>query len=219
MPHIGRTTVIVGSVLALHGGALWALNQGLLPSLAEIIVPVQILADLVAPPAPPLPVPTPQPKAPPPPAPVARPRVTATPRPAPAPQPLAVPDAAPTAPVVAAAPPQPAPPAESPAPPVPPAPVAVVQLPSAHADYLNNPKPPYPVMSRRLGESGRVVVRVLIGLDGHATQARIDRSSGFERLDRLALETARDRWRYVPGTRNGVPQEMWFDVPFDFVLE
>ena len=224
MPHIGRTTVIVGSVLALHGGALWALNQGLLPSLAEIVVPVRILANMVAPPAPPQPVLPPQPKAPPPPEPVVRSRATATPRPAPAPrpapQPLAVQEAAPDAPVVAAAPPQPpAAPAESPAPPAPPAPAAVVQLPSAQADYLNNPKPPYPAMSRRLGESGRVIVRVLIGPDGQARQARIDRSSGFERLDRLALETARDRWRYVPGTRNGVPQEMWFDVPFDFVLE
>lgn len=53
-------------------------------------------------------------------------------------------------------------------------------------------------MSRRLGESGRVVVRVLIGPDGRAQEARIQRSSGYERLDQVALETARDRWRYVP---------------------
>ena len=79
--------------------------------------------------------------------------------------------------------------------------------------------PPYPAMSKRLGESGRVVVRVLIGPDGRAQDARIQRSSGFERLDDAALEAARDRWRYVPGTRGGVPEAMWFNVPVNFVLE
>jgi len=74
-------------------------------------------------------------------------------------------------------------------------------------------------MSRRLGESGRVVVRVLIGTDGRAQDARIQQSSGYERLDRVALETARDRWRYVPGTRGGTPEAMWFNVPINFVLQ
>ena len=91
--------------------------------------------------------------------------------------------------------------------------------PSSSAAYLNNPAPPYPAMSRRLGESGRVTVRVLIGPDGRAQEARIQRSSGFDRLDQVALETARDRWRYVPGTRGGVPEAMWFNVPINFVLE
>ena len=98
------------------------------------------------------------------------------------------------------------------------APPVVVQ-PSSNAAYLNNPPPPYPPMSKRLGETGRVIVRVLIGPNGRAQEARIQRSSGFERLDEIALETARDRWRYVPGTRNGVPEAMWFNVPINFVLE
>lgn len=74
-------------------------------------------------------------------------------------------------------------------------------------------------MSRRLGEAGRVVIRVLIGTDGRAQEARIQRSSGFDRLDQVALETVRDRWRYRPGTRNGEPAPMWFNVPINFVLE
>ncbi len=98
-------------------------------------------------------------------------------------------------------------------------PAPLVVQPSSSATYLNNPPPPYPAMSQRLGESGRVVVRVLIGTDGRASEARIQRSSGYERLDQVALETARDRWRYVPGTRGGVPEAMWFNVPIHFVLQ
>ena len=102
-----------------------------------------------------------------------------------------------------------------------PAPTAAPRtvLPSSSAAYLNNTPPPYPPLARRLGESGTVVVRVLIGTNGRAEKAQIEKSSGYERLDQAALETARDRWRYVPGTRNGVPEAMWFKVPIKFVLE
>ncbi len=93
-----------------------------------------------------------------------------------------------------------------------------VELPSSDADYLQNPKPAYPAMSKRLGEQGRVIVRVLIGLDGVAQQAEIRQSSGFERLDQAALATVQ-RWRYVPGKRAGVAEAMWFNVPINFVLE
>ena len=99
----------------------------------------------------------------------------------------------------------------------PPAP-ARVELPSSDADYLQNPKPPYPALSTRLGEQGKVVVRVLIGVDGTAQKADIKQSSGFDRLDQAALGTVL-RWRYVPGKRAGIPEAMWFNVPINFVLE
>ena len=118
--------------------------------------------------------------------------------------------AAPAEPQPAAVPP--------PAPPAPPAPPVVVQ-PSTNAAYLNTSNIGYPPMSKRLGETGRVVVRVLIGPDGRAQDARLQRSSGFDRLDDWALQAARDRIRFVPGTRNGVPEAMWFNVPLNFVLE
>lgn len=93
-----------------------------------------------------------------------------------------------------------------------------VQLPSSEADYLHNPKPAYPALSRRLGEQGRVVVRTLIGADGLPQQAEVLRSSGFERLDRAAVDTAM-RWRFVPGKRAGVAEAMWFNLPLHFVLD
>jgi protein TonB len=93
-----------------------------------------------------------------------------------------------------------------------------VALPSSDADYLQNLKPAYPANSRRLGEQGKAIVRVLIGADGAAHKSEIRKSSGFERLDQAALATVQ-RWRYVPGKRGGVPESMWFSIPINFVLE
>lgn len=93
-----------------------------------------------------------------------------------------------------------------------------VVLPSSDADYLNNPVPAYPRMSKRMGEQGTVLVRVFINAQGRAEQAEIRTSSGYPRLDESALETVK-RWRYMPGKRAGVPEAMWFNVPIRFVLD
>ena len=95
---------------------------------------------------------------------------------------------------------------------------AKVELPSSDASYLQNPAPVYPPISKRLGEQGRVVVRVLIGADGVPQKAELKRSSGFDRLDRSALEYVM-KCRYVPGKVGGVPQAMWYEAPVSFVLE
>lgn len=229
MPRVPRNVAIGGAVVLLHVAAVWGLNSGLLRRAVEVIVPIEMLSAVIPPPQPKV-----EPRAvPPPPAPVparvpkqvAQPKPR-TPTPAPAPRPVATPSPAPSphAPT-AVAEPQPAPPpitapvAVAPAPATPPAPPAPrIELPSSDAAYLQNPAPPYPPMSRRLGEQGRVILDVLIGADGTAKDARVKRSSGFERLDRIALETVRNRWRFVPGKRNGVAEDMWFDVPVHFEL-
>lgn len=218
MPPANRRLLIAASVVVLHLAVLWALQSGLMRRAVEVIVPGEIISEFISPPAPPAPQPqTPvapkpvqrQPEPQPAPKPEPQPLAT-TPEPAPvvAPAPAAAPPAAIEASTVAAAPAAPA------APPAPPR----IELPSSDAAYLNNPKPVYPALSRRLGEQGKVVVRVLIGVDGKAQQAEIRSSSGYERLDQAALATVRN-WRYVPGTRNGVPEAMWFNVPIHFVLE
>lgn len=224
MPQISRNAAIAGGVVLFHVGVLWALQSGLLRRAVEIVVPVSVVSEMITPAVPqvePQPVPKP-PETVPAPKPVVQPK----PRPAPAPRPVAAPSLAPapTAPIGVVEP-QPAPPpvaapveaAAAPAPIAPPPPPKV-ELPSSSADYLQNPEPPYPPMSKRLGEQGKVVVRVLIGVDGTAKDAQLRQSSGYERLDKVALETVR-RWRYVPGKRNGVPEDMWFNVPINFVLE
>ena len=90
--------------------------------------------------------------------------------------------------------------------------------PSADADYLKNPPPGYPRISRRNGEQGTVIVRVFISTQGTPEKAEVRTSSGFARLDQAALEAVQ-RWRFVPGRRNGTPEAMWFNIPVRFVLE
>ena len=208
-----RTSLIVSSVVLFHLAALWALHQGLLQRMVEVVVPIMAISQAEPPPPPPKPLQpvltpptTPQPPAP------------ATPEP---PAVLAAPTAAPTAPAVPAAapapPPPPAPPATAPVPSAPPPP-AKVELPTSKADYLHNPPPDYPRMSKRLGEQGKVVVKVLIGEDGRAQKVERLTTSGFERLDKSAMEAAM-RWRYVPGKRGGVAEAMWYQVPIQFTLE
>ncbi len=212
-------------MLLLHVGLLWALQTGLVQRAAEIVIPAQIVSEFISPPAPP----APQPDKAPAPRPQPRPQPRQLPEPPAPPQPQPQPVA--ITPEPAAQPPAPAPAAAAQpaaleasavaaAPAAPAAPPAAprIELPSSDAAYLNNPKPAYPALSRRLGEQGKVVVRVLIGVDGRAQQAEIRSSSGYERLDQAALQTVRS-WRYVPGTRNGVPEAMWFNVPIQFVLE
>lgn len=216
-----RNLMIAGGVVLFHAAALWALQSGLLRRAVEVVVPVALVQQILTPPSPQAPTP-PRPRPPEPAA--AQPKKAPTPPPAPLPVARADAEPSPRAVTGATEAQPPAPPigapvqaAAAPAPPAPPAPPRM-QLPSSDADYLQNPKPAYPAMSKRLGEQGRVILRVLIGVDGAAQRAEIKQSSGFDRLDQAGLQTVL-KWRYVPGKRNGVPEAMWFDIPINFVLE
>lgn len=86
------------------------------------------------------------------------------------------------------------------------------------ADYLHNPKPVYPVASRRLSEEGKVVLRVRVSADGLPEHVEIKHTSGFPRLDGAALETV-TRWRFVPARRSEEAIAAWVLVPITFNLE
>jgi protein TonB len=86
------------------------------------------------------------------------------------------------------------------------------------ADYLNNPRPAYPLISRRLGEQGRVILRVRVGTGGHAELIEVHGSSGFARLDDVARETVR-RWTFVPARRGDAPVPAWVLIPISFRLD
>lgn len=217
---LSRNAWIALVVVALHVGFIWVLQSGLLVHTAELVVPAEVLSQFIDPPEPRV---EPVPPVPPTPT-VQKKAVTKAPvqRLQPQAQPLAIADPAPsldaaTGVVKPPLAPAPDPVAEAPAAAAAPADQVALQLPSSNAGYLQNPSPPYPPLSARLGETGRVVYKVWIGPDGKAQRAELVSSSGFSRLDKAAYETVM-RWRYVPGKRNGVPETMPFNVPISWEL-
>lgn len=114
--------------------------------------------------------------------------------------------------------PQPAP-TSTPAPAIveAPKPTPPVTQPRFNADYLDNPKPPYPSASRRMGEEGEVRLRVHVDSAGTAQQIEVVRSSGFPRLDQAALDTVK-QWRFIPARQGEQPIPAWVIVPIQFSL-
>lgn len=82
---------------------------------------------------------------------------------------------------------------------------------------FSNPKPPYPAISRRMGEEGLVVLSVYILADGTVGDVSVKKSSGFRRLDESALKTVR-HWRYAPAKRHGKPVAIRYAQPIRFSL-
>ena len=97
-----------------------------------------------------------------------------------------------------------------------PAPVPVTAA-RFDADYLQNPKPVYPPMSRRLNEEGKVILRVKVSRDGHPLAVEIKQSSGYPRLDEAA-RNAVERWRFVPARQGDQAIEAAVLVPLNFTL-
>lgn len=98
-------------------------------------------------------------------------------------------------------------------PPPPPPPAAVVRVqPSADP---RRPMPisddDYPPQSARLGEEGVTTVRLWVLENGSIGDVQIGKSSGYERLDSVALRKLK-RWRVKPGTEDGKPVAMWMEV-------
>lgn len=196
---ISRTGMVF--VVALHLLAFWLLLQLQVISLPA---PLAVLSvSLIQPaaairPEPEVTPPKPEP-------------VEKRPLPMPQPLPLALPAAAPASAPLAQAPAIPV--ATAPAP----APVAPT-APRFDADYLDNPKPVYPALSRRIGEEGKVVLRVHVLPDGRADDIQLHAASGSPRLDQAALDAVR-RWRFVPARQGAQAVAAWVQVPIVFTLK
>ncbi len=131
--------------------------------------------------------------------------------PLPSPSPVPVENVAPTAPASAAAPLASAPAKTAPAS----IPLSPVRFDVA---YLQNPAPAYPAISRRLGEEGRVLLRVKVSAEGAPLAVNLEKSSNFTRLDDSAIQVV-NRWRFVPAKRGDEAIEASVIVPIVFRLE
>jgi protein TonB len=78
-------------------------------------------------------------------------------------------------------------------------------------------EPIYPASEIRAGHTGTALLLLEILPNGRVGEVRLEQSSGFSKLDQSAMREAR-KWRFVPGTRDGVPFKLWKQVPIKFEL-
>jgi periplasmic protein TonB len=171
------------------------------PPLPEVPPPPPELATMVEPPPPDLPPPVFPVEAPPPPPPPQ----PEKPKPQP-PKPVQKRPPVPQAPVEAQ--PQQAAPA---------APAAPKTVSASQLGYVVPPNPIYPARSRKAGEQGNVMIRVLIDVTGRPAQVSLQTSSGHPELDQSALSAVRAA-QFRPYAEGGLTQAVWVLVPINFVL-
>ncbi|MDN4061611.1 TonB family protein [Massilia sp. YIM B02769] len=78
--------------------------------------------------------------------------------------------------------------------------------------------PEYPARAARNGDSGTVVLALLIGTDGRVANARVQKTSGSRDLDKAALN-ALSMCQFKPGMNNGVPEAGWGQLAFVWTLD
>ena len=207
---------MIAVVLVLHGMFFVSLDLGLNvkndPSKNE----VRVMANLVAPEAPPAPPvstpPMPQPKQ------EAKPKTQTKPEPKPK-----LPDPSTTPPVDTSQ----SKAAESQAPNAAVAPATSqgtagtpiqTDIGKLVVVYQPDADPYYPSFSKRSGEQGEVVVRLIIDETGVVEEVALLRSSGFARLDRAAEQIGR-RYRFKPYSVNGNPARISTNLLIKFNLK
>lgn len=89
---------------------------------------------------------------------------------------------------------------------------------SIGVEYLQPPQPRYPPLSRRMGEEGRAIVRVLVSAQGLPERAEIRTSSGSARLDEAARQAVM-RAQFRPHIENGQAVAVFVIVPIRFQLD
>ncbi|OBV40285.1 protein TonB [Janthinobacterium psychrotolerans] len=201
-------------ILVLHLAAFYAIQSGLISRVVTAAMPTITTVSIVAPPAPPKP-PTPS---------VPKTVELSAPMPRAVIPPLPLIAVAPSEPTIT--PPQPsraeaAPPATSapatpstpaPSPPAPSTPRTVSSV-----EYIKAPQLVYPNLSRRLGESGTVVLRILINEKGLPEQILVHKSTGYSNLDEAGRQAAM-RALFKPMIENGKPVPVYVLVPLTFQL-
>lgn len=98
------------------------------------------------------------------------------------------------------------------------APKAAPTVVAAVVDANACTKPEYPKTALRNGDTGTVVLALLIGTDGKVADSRVERSSGFRDLDRAA-QAGLSLCKFKPGTVDGVAQQSWTRMQYVWSLD
>lgn len=81
------------------------------------------------------------------------------------------------------------------------------------------PRPLYPLIERRQGREGRVMLALFVDDSGRVSQAGVRESSGSEAFDQAALNAVK-RWRFTPARdRDGRALSRWCTVRILFQMD
>ncbi|MBS0472416.1 MAG: TonB family protein [Proteobacteria bacterium] len=181
--NTGRRTVSFVVVGLMHVGLIWALVAGLASGLIQKI-PDELVAEVVKPKDDIKPPPPPPPD------------LQKPPPPFVPPPEINIATDAPATNAITAVQPNVATP-----PPV----VQPTLTPSKAVGRTHDCQSYYPALSQRLGETGNVMVRYDVGVDGSISNVTVAKSSGSERLDAAAVNCVSSRWRNTPAMQGNTP--------------
>jgi TonB family protein len=81
---------------------------------------------------------------------------------------------------------------------------------------LRRVTPPYPLVAQRMRLNGFVILECIIDQTGHIRDAKVVKSS-FSAFEQPALDAVQ-QWQFAPGTLNGVPVDVQFDLKVTFEI-
>jgi len=84
--------------------------------------------------------------------------------------------------------------------------------------FDRQPKPRYPMVSRKLGEEGTVIVKGCIEENGSIKNIEVINGSGYKRLDAEAIEAVR-QWTFSGSNQKSKKVISCYRIPIQFVLE
>ena len=80
-----------------------------------------------------------------------------------------------------------------------------------------NPHPTYPLIARKKGWEGRVLIQAEIDREGNVSKIKVLESSGFKVLDNASLETLK-KWKFTPARIGNKFVDDTVDIPVNFLI-
>ena len=97
----------------------------------------------------------------------------------------------------------------------------IVTPPKSSATYKigseKNPHPTYPLIARKKGWQGRVILQTNVDKEGNVKYIRILESSGFKVFDDVSIQTLK-KWKFTPAKMGNKFVDDIVDIPVKFVL-
>ena len=80
-----------------------------------------------------------------------------------------------------------------------------------------NPHPAYPLIARKKGWEGRVLIQAEIDREGNVSEIKVLESSGFKVLDNASLETLK-KWKFTPAKIGNKFVDDTLNIPVKFLI-